>query len=195
MTLSYRSDLKQEILITSKELFFLKGYRSVSMDDIAKSLAISKKTLYKNYSAKDQLLKEVIDSFMSFMETNFRLILDKKESTFDEKLYKIVSSVATELQKINIFFLEDIKKSAPKQYQELDKFRKVRIPTFFEILLKEGQKEGIIKRNIHISLVTQILIASIQSIISQEVLFKLSISPQEAFNDIIETIINGVTNN
>ncbi len=54
----YRQELKGKILITAMSLFEQKGIKCVKMDDIAKELSISKRTLYELYENKEQLLYE-----------------------------------------------------------------------------------------------------------------------------------------
>jgi AcrR family transcriptional regulator len=51
---------KERILIKAEELFMQFGIRSVSMDDIANNLGMSKKTLYQYYADKDELVDAVI---------------------------------------------------------------------------------------------------------------------------------------
>ena len=54
----YRKELKGKILKTAMEQFLLHGIKKIKMDDIAKLLGISKRTLYEIYQDKEQLLYE-----------------------------------------------------------------------------------------------------------------------------------------
>src|SRR3954468_1153843 len=58
-------DPKERILVKSNELFNRYGIRSVSMDDIAAQLGMSKKTLYQYYSDKDDLVNAVFDIMLN----------------------------------------------------------------------------------------------------------------------------------
>jgi AcrR family transcriptional regulator len=57
-------EVKERILLKSHELFNRYGIRSVSMDDIAAQLAMSKKTLYQYYTDKDELVTAVFSAVM-----------------------------------------------------------------------------------------------------------------------------------
>ena len=61
-------DHKQRILLKGEELFLHYGIRSVSMDDIAVNLGMSKKTLYQYYADKDELVAAVVDLHINKME-------------------------------------------------------------------------------------------------------------------------------
>ncbi|MDG0968027.1 MAG: TetR/AcrR family transcriptional regulator, partial [Flavobacteriaceae bacterium] len=56
------SDLEQSIVITSTELFLSLGFKSVTMDDIANEMKISKKTIYNFFSNKETLVQSVVFS-------------------------------------------------------------------------------------------------------------------------------------
>ena len=53
--------MKETVLKKSLELFIRNGFKTVTMDDIAKELGISKKTIYLHFSAKDELVKATVD--------------------------------------------------------------------------------------------------------------------------------------
>ena len=55
---SYRQELRERILATAMNEFYTKGIKAVKMDDIAKRLSISKRTLYEIYQNKEELLLE-----------------------------------------------------------------------------------------------------------------------------------------
>ena len=50
--------MKDQILIKATDMFLTLGYKSVTMDDIAAEMGISKKTIYQHFSNKDALVKE-----------------------------------------------------------------------------------------------------------------------------------------
>ena len=63
-------DVKERILGKAEELFMQYGIRSVSMDDIANSLGMSKKTLYQYYADKDELVDSVVESHILMIQTD-----------------------------------------------------------------------------------------------------------------------------
>ena len=69
-------DVKERILVKAHELFNRYGIRSVSMDDIAAQLGMSKKTVYQYYADKEELVSGV---FLQIIEGNkSRCLSDKK---------------------------------------------------------------------------------------------------------------------
>ena len=61
--LQEKSEIQEKIATAAFEMFCQQGIKSVSMDDIAQHLAISKKTIYKWYSNKDQVVYAAVKGF------------------------------------------------------------------------------------------------------------------------------------
>jgi AcrR family transcriptional regulator len=62
------NETKSRILQAAQELFFSYGIRSITMDDIARHLSISKKTIYQFFEDKDQIVGELCGSISTRME-------------------------------------------------------------------------------------------------------------------------------
>lgn len=83
-TSSYRLDLKDKILKVAMQAFSSKGIRAVKMDDIAKMMSISKRTLYEIYADKETLLysgvkrreEEFSDHMDHFSEAEGHSVID-----------------------------------------------------------------------------------------------------------------------
>lgn len=66
---TYRKELKGKILMTAMSQFFLHGIKKIKMDDIARELGISKRTLYEIYQDKEQLLYEGLKNTEEYIDT------------------------------------------------------------------------------------------------------------------------------
>ena len=68
------SDLRQQILITAKNLFIQQGYHGLSMRQIAEALGVSKAALYYYFRDKEELLLAILDSYLDEMEAALQRI-------------------------------------------------------------------------------------------------------------------------
>ena len=105
-------EIKERILQTTKEMFYKFGYSKVTMEEIAADLGISKKTLYKHFSNKEHILKEIVNGAKCEIETyvenllddkktdlifqRFKELADKKKEIFDEDLIALVEEETKE---------------------------------------------------------------------------------------------------
>ena len=62
-------DLEKSIVVTSTELFLTLGFKSVTMDDIAEEMKISKKTIYTFFANKEALIQSVVFSMYNYITT------------------------------------------------------------------------------------------------------------------------------
>jgi AcrR family transcriptional regulator len=108
--------MKNKILEKSAELFLNLGFKSVTMDEIASALGVSKKTIYKYYSNKNVLVDEVTQYMFDSICTGIDLICDQKMNPIDE-LFNIKRFVMQHLNDEKSSPQYQLQKYYPKTYQ------------------------------------------------------------------------------
>ena len=87
--------MRQKIIETAKEEFMQYGFHRISMDDIAEKLSMSKKTLYRYFTGKDDLIRTVMMGHMRCFDEISAMISEKRaESEFINKMVEISSKIA-----------------------------------------------------------------------------------------------------
>jgi hypothetical protein len=76
--------MKDKILHKAAEMFLNLGFKSVTMDDIAHELGVSKKTIYTHFSNKTALIKEVTDAVFEIICSGINVICSKENNPIDE---------------------------------------------------------------------------------------------------------------
>ena len=102
-------DIRESILEASYGLFHKYGIRSVSMDDIARELTISKKTIYQYFKDKDDLVSTVTKKQMDMERREIEEIEKSSVDAIDE-LAKMSVCVRKNLKEINPSLLFDLQK-------------------------------------------------------------------------------------
>ena len=90
-------DLEKSIVVTSTELFLTLGFKSVTMDDIAEEMKISKKTIYTFFANKEALVQSVVFSMYSYITTNLTQIREKANNPISE-LYEVKMFIMHQLK-------------------------------------------------------------------------------------------------
>ena len=118
-------DVKERILVKAEELFLQYGIRSVSMDDIANSLGMSKKTLYQYYADKDELVDAVVDGHISGMQADC-LTCRKDAKDAIHEIFIMMERIMDEFSNMNPMLLYDLEKFHFRAYRRFkdhkDKF-------------------------------------------------------------------------
>lgn len=118
-------ETKERILVKAEELFMQFGIRSVSMDDIANNLGMSKKTLYQYFADKDELVEAVVDGHINEIQED--CLGCKKEATNAiHEIFNMMERIMEEFSNMNPMLLYDLEKFHHKAYQRFrdhkDKF-------------------------------------------------------------------------
>ena len=154
-------DIKEKILKGAESLFMKYGIRSISMDDIARHLSVSKKTLYQHFVDKDELVTMVTQSHMSYNKKMYEAIRKQSENSIDE-LHKIGMQVRRHMEEQNPSLLFDIQKFHPKAWNAWIEHRNNYIYNSVVRNIKQGIKDGLIRPEINPEIFAQLRLATIQ---------------------------------
>ncbi len=138
---------QEKILKTSLELFFKFGIKRVTMDDIAKELGMSKKTIYQYYKEKDDIVNQLCEIEMSKNQKKFDEVFSQSKDPIHE-IMLISANMKEMMQHINPIFFLDLQKFHPKAFIQFQVFKEN--CAFKDILrnIKKGKEEGYYKADI-----------------------------------------------
>lgn len=145
----------------AKELFFEFGYRATSMDQIAEESGISKMTIYRYFSSKEELFIKVV---LSLMDEYFRYIMEnisKMEGTL-EKIDFLLNFALEHSKEYSLAFYKDVIDNS-YIYDELLREKKKMSRIILEDIIEEGMKRGEI-RDIDEVFIADMLIALIDGV-------------------------------
>lgn len=153
-------DTAKRIHQHAHDLFMQFGLKSVSMDDIANKMGISKKTIYQFYSDKEQLVAEVVKQITSQNQQQCDIDISNSENAIHE-IILAMEQMSKLFQKMNPSILFDLQKYYPQAY----KFFLVHKNEFvFEKIRQNiirGVKEGLYRSDMNIEIVSRYRVESI----------------------------------
>ena len=161
------------------------------MDDLARELGMSKKTVYAHFASKEALLRAVLIQRVTETDEGMEAIIRAKES-FPAKLGHIARFLQGKMAEVSPIFLEDIRRYAPECFGIVEEFRARAIPRYFSRLFEEGIRAGHVRRQVRRDLLIRMLVLSIQGIIRPEALAELHLHPREALEHILAITFEGI---
>lgn len=141
-------DKQKQIISVSHQLFLRYGIKSVTMDDIAKEMGMSKKTLYVHFKNKKDLIMKVVTGYLDYHKTQMEEIFSKKLNAIDE-LFEIYLKNNTEFSEMKPMILFELRKYYPEAWKKYDNFKQSYIPSRVEENLIRGKKEGLYRKNLN----------------------------------------------
>ena len=142
--------MEELILSKAGELFFSYGLKSVSMDDISRHAAISKKTIYRSFDDKTQLVERLVDELLK--DTNQHL--EKCSAESQNAIQQAVLTTGTPVQvvrKISPTFFFELEKFCPGVWKSIDKHNRHFLMPLIAENLRRGIKEELYRPEIDIS--------------------------------------------
>src|SRR5437879_12784143 len=108
---------RQRIVEAARAHFFSHGFRSVTMDDLAAELGISKKTLYSHFPGKIELLEAVLADKFAGVETKLNEVMRAHPHDFSTALHELLVNTQLELDEIKPPFVRDMRQKAPQVFK------------------------------------------------------------------------------
>jgi AcrR family transcriptional regulator len=184
--------LKERILERARARFFQEGFSRVTMEELARELGVSKKTLYSHFSGKHVLLREVMLGLTVDVDRHFKLVLEDTQTGFVEKLQRVLALIGSRLSSLSPGFVADMRLHAPDLWQEVAARREQIIHKRFGSLLRKGVHSRFVRRDIHPQLLILIHTTLIQGIINPESLSQLPLTASQAFEIISRVVFEGI---
>jgi len=183
---------RQRIVDAARAHFFNHGFRSVTMDDLAAELGISKKTLYAHFTGKTALLEAVLADKFAGVTSALEEITRKPPPNFPAALHRLLAGMQHELDEIKPPFVRDMRVKAPHVFKTVERRRADLIQRHFGKLFAEGQRAEMVRRDVPVKLMIEILLGAVQAIMNPPKIEELGLLPKTAFTGIITVVLEGV---
>ena len=152
-------DLRNRIVEEASVLFFQKGIKSITMNDIASHMSISKRTLYEIFKDKEELLDECISGSIAQGNRKMETLINDSGNVI-EAMMNIYATILTETHQINKSTIYDLKKYHPVIYKRIENKQKESIERFAPYFEK-GVEEGLIENDINFEILLWLLQAQL----------------------------------
>lgn len=172
-------ETRDKIIEGACNLFFEYGIKSITMDDIAKSLAMSKKTLYHYFSTKEALISALLIQIQYDYKKQLEQLTEESQN-ITEELAKLTCFLKNKIAFINPVLIYDLKKHYPSSYEIFKEFKWSFITKHVSHIIERGIKEGLFRNNINPEIIARMRVEQIETAFNQEIFPK----DQFNFNDV-----------
>jgi len=182
---------RQRIVEAARVHFFSHGFRSVTMDDLAEELGISKKTIYAHFPGKFDLLEAVLADKLTRVEATLREVMRAHPDDFPATLRKLLAGTQRELDEIKPPFVRDMRQKAPDVFKLVERRRAALIQRYMGKFFVDGQRLGMVRKDVPTRLIIEILLAMVQSIMNPPKMEELGMVPKEGYAGILKIVLEG----
>lgn len=166
---------KERILLKAEELFMQYGIRSVSMDDIANNLGMSKKTLYQYFADKDELVDAVVDGHIREIQGDcLGCRVDARDAVHE--IFIMMKRVMEEFSNMNPMLLHDLEKFHFRAFQRIRDHKEKFLLQVIRNNIEWGIKEELYRADVNIDVMSKFRIESMM------IPFNVAVFPPAKYN-------------
>lgn len=184
---------KLEILEGASAVYMKFGIKSVTMDDLARELSISKKTIYKYFNDKNDLVKSIIELKVQ-MDSALSINKSLQAENAIEELIQISELVTKQFRDINPIVFSDLKKFHPDAWQVIEEHKKNFVLKLITENIERGIKEKVYRENLTPAITAKLYVSASDAAMNPEIFTWPEFKFQEVFLEMIRLQINGMAN-
>ncbi len=185
-------EIKERIIQAAGKLFFSRGIKRVTMDDLANEVGMSKRTIYENYNDKTEILKAAIDFFQKEHDVNIRKMTEQSNNVM-EVIIGILRYGLKSINVVNPIYLEDLQRFYPLIWSETVNKSRQSGQHQLKGLLERGKEEGLFRKDIDTRLIARIFYEQINLIHSNEAFPIEEFPRKELFESIFLNFARGIS--
>jgi AcrR family transcriptional regulator len=181
----------QKILDQVRGLFMQYGIKSLTMDDLARHLGISKKTLYQSFSDKADLVLRGIEAHMDEERAALEQLHDASENAIDE-MFLMSQHVSGHLQQMHPSILFDMQKYYPKAFAKFEEYKLKIVMSCLARNMEEGIAQGLYRENLNIPIVAGLYVGRMDLFFDQQLFPANRYGPKDVYFEAIRYHIRGI---
>ena len=185
-------EIRDRIKQKADELFRHYGIRSITMDEIASQLGMSKKTIYQYFTDKDELVDAVTEDELSFSQTSCERDASQSVNAIDE-IFNVMEFIEEMFRNMNPAMIYDLEKFHPKSYKKFLEHKNKFLYQMIKTNLERGIKEELYRPEINIEIMTRFRLESMMLAFNQQVFPANKYNLVELEQQIIEHYLFGVS--
>lgn len=140
------------------------GIKSVTMDDVAKHLGISKKTLYEFFIDKEDLIKQVLMQDYDLKLHSF-LKIEQKNLNSIEELFEVYKMITEIFKDYNPSVEYDVKKYYPSLFIQLREVKRTRMFELSKKNMEKGKRDGFFRSELNVSLIARLHVFRVENLL------------------------------
>lgn len=185
------TEKERQIILGASVVFMKYGVKSVNMDDVARNLGISKKTLYKYVKDKNDLVGKALEAHHMHEMAAMEEIFSKGLNAIDE-MFEMSSFISSMLNTLHPSIHFDLEKYHPIVWKDMKCARDQAVFNFVFQNLEKGKAEGLYRENLNSDVITEIYISKIDVLFDGQVFPPERISFSEVYKEFFRYHIRGI---
>jgi AcrR family transcriptional regulator len=183
--------IKERILQYALIRFLDAGFHSVSVDIFTSELNMSKKTFYRVFDSKNDLVRQLLLRVVTNIGSRVKELLET-DRPFVEKIELLMSLLANQIRRLNKPLMQDLMRYLPSVWEEVQTLRRKRVLEVFANLIAQGKSSGHIRPEVNTRIFLLTFVGAVEAVLTPAVLAEEAFSGEEVVICILSTFFHGI---
>lgn len=190
-SISNEMETRERIQAKANELFMRYGIRSVSMDDIAAQLGVSKKTIYQFFADKDELVDAVVDDEIAGIQKDCTMCGIEARDAVHE-IFLTMEQIIEQFRNMNPMVLYDLEKFHFKSYQKFLRHKHEFLGKIIAANMQRGIREELYREELNVDILAKFRLESMLLSFNIDVFPPRKYNPADVAKELIEHYVFGL---
>lgn len=183
-------DKKREFFKSASEVYLKFGIKSVTMDEMARQLGVSKKTIYQYVKDKNDLVEQCLVLTHLEEDEAIQKIISEHDNAIDQ-LLGMSRFIISQLKAVHPSIFFDLAKYHPSALKMMDRHKDTYVCGCLEQNLNLGMNQGLYRENLKPNVIAKIYVGMIDIMMSGEISRSAEIRPDEVYSEMFRYHIRG----
>ena len=184
-------DLKEKVFSQTEELFMRYGIKSITMDDIAKELGISKKTLYQLVENKADLINKIIEDHIKREKEAIDNITASSKDAIEEMI-NIAQYVSMMLRTVSPTVIYDLKKYYRNAFELMESLHRQYIYSVIKTNIESGINQKLYRKEIDADIIAKLYISMSSQLVDSQIFSLKEYNREALYGEMIKYHFNGI---
>lgn len=161
------------------------------MDDLAAELRMSKKTLYASFPSKSSLVEALLKDKFHEVEADLNALALERSSDMHVAIHRFLECVQRHTAEIHPAFVRDLGLETPELFRIVEHRRRRIIRRHVAALFNRGRKTGVVRKDIPVHLLIEILLGAVEAIMTPSKVTELGLTLEKGYSTVIRVILEG----
>jgi len=185
------SEQQEKWLKRVEDLFLRYGIKSLTMDDVARELGISKKNLYLFVDNKDDLVNKVLEQHIGAEKALCGQMFAEAANAIEEMFF-VMAANAQQFQQMKANIVYDLQKYHREAWEKVQDFQRGFLYSVVRANLERGVREGLYRSNFDIDIVAKLHIATTFQLFDEDLFPQLTYSKETLFREHLLHYLHGI---
>ena len=183
--------MKERVIDEAEKMFRKHGVRTITMDDIARRLGISKKTIYQHFIDKDDLVYQVTLHNMTREANDYDCIMRTTDNPIQEML-KASEMMKLHLADTNPNLVQDIQKYYPKAWTVIHQFEQQHVVEAIANNIRAGIEQGLYQDTLDPETMARLRLQTVHAAFNDEIFPRIWLTMEAIQQQLMEHFIRGL---